>query len=115
MLNRMASEASILAPTSGWRRGLRSVGIKIARLLVVGFIFGWAYDWATPLVYPPESNPGFWLGSAHGALMPIALPSLLMGKDVPIYAQKNRGRPYKLGYIAGINVCGFLFFGLSFW
>jgi hypothetical protein len=47
--------------------------------------------------------------------MPIALPSLLMGKDVPIYAEKNCGRRYKLGYIAGINVCGFLFFGLSFW
>jgi hypothetical protein len=83
--------------------------------VVVGFFFGIAYDRAAPLVYGPESNPGFWLGSAHGALMPIALPSLLMGRDVPIYAQRNQGRIYKLGYIAGINVCGFLFFGLSFW
>ena len=115
MLYRMPAEASIPAPMPSWRRWLRSGAIKLARLFAVGLVFGLVYDWATPLVYPPESNPGFWLGSAHGALMPIALPSLLMGKDVPIYAQKNRGRPYKLGYIAGINVCGFLFFGLSFW
>jgi hypothetical protein len=89
--------------------------VKAARLLVVGLIFGWAYQWAAPLVYRPESQPGFWLGSAHGALMPIALPSLLLGQDVPIYAEKNQGRIYKLGYIAGINVCGFIFFGLAFW
>ena len=85
------------------------------RLVAVGLVFGFAYGWAAPLVYRPGANPGFWLGSAHGALMPIALPSLLLGKDVPIYAEKNQGRIYKLGYIAGINVCGFLFFGLSFW
>jgi hypothetical protein len=48
-------------------------------------------------------------------LMPVALPSLLLGKDVPIYAERNQGRIYKLGYIAGINACGFVFFGLAFW
>jgi hypothetical protein len=45
----------------------------------------------------------------------MALPSLLMNKDVPIYATQNRGRSYKIGYIAGINGCGFVVFGLSFW
>jgi hypothetical protein len=38
-----------------------------------------------------------------------------MGQDVPIYAPTNTGRGYKLGYIAGINGCGLVFFGLTFW
>jgi len=46
--------------------------------------------------------------------MPVALPGLLMGKDLPIYAPVNSGRLYKLGYIAGINLCGLLFFGVLF-
>jgi hypothetical protein len=91
------------------------VVIKLARLFLVGLLFGLAYVWVAPVAYRADANPGFWVGSVHGALMPVALPSLLMGKDVPIYAHKNQGRIYKLGYIAGINVCGFIFFGLSFW
>ena len=51
----------------------------------------------------------------HGALMPMALPSLVIGKNVEIYAVNNSGRMYKLGYIAGINVCGLAFFGSMFW
>jgi hypothetical protein len=47
--------------------------------------------------------------------MPIALPSLVLGKDVPIYATVNSGRFYKIGYIVGINVCGLAFFGPLFW
>jgi hypothetical protein len=67
------------------------------------------------MVYRPDSRPGFWLGSVHGGLMPMALPSLLMGKDVPIYAQNSQGRLYKVGYIAGINLCGLIVFGAAFW
>jgi hypothetical protein len=94
---------------------LRRWALQIIRLLLVGLLLGWLYAWAAPVVYPRDVTPGFWLGSAHGALMPMALPSLLMGKDVPIYAQNNRGNIYKIGYIAGINACGFVVFGLSFW
>jgi hypothetical protein len=54
------------------------------------------------------------MGIVHGALMPVALPSLLLGNDVPIYATTSTGRIYKLGYIAGINLCGLLFFGTAF-
>lgn len=94
---------------------LRTWGRKAFSLVVVGFVFGWIYAWAAPRVYRPDALPGFWMGVVHGALMPIALPSLLIGKDVPIYAERSAGRPYKLGYIAGINACGFVFFGLAFW
>ena len=46
--------------------------------------------------------------------MPMAMPSLIIGKNVEIFANNNNGRFYKLGYICGINVCGLLFFGFGF-
>lgn len=58
---------------------------------------------------------GFGYGMLHGALMPLALPSLLMGQNVEIFATENSGRIYKIGYICGINVCGLTFFGPLFW
>jgi len=66
-------------------------------------------------VYPRESALGFRYGVVHGGLMPMALPSLLMGQDVEIFASNNSGRGYKLGYIVGINLCGLIFFGSAFW
>lgn len=47
--------------------------------------------------------------------MPMALPSLVMGQDVEIFAKNNSGRPYKIGYIVGINLCGLIVFGSVFW
>lgn len=47
--------------------------------------------------------------------MPMSMPNLLIGHDVTIYAPRNTGRSYKLGYTAGVNGCGLLFFGFSFW
>ena len=94
---------------------LKRLALKAATFLLLGLLLGFGYDWAAPRFYGPERVAGFQLGVLHGALMPVALPSLLLGKDVPIYADKNQGRIYKLGYIAGINACGFVFFGLAFW
>jgi len=94
---------------------LRKWAGKIISLVVAGLVFGLAYAWAAPRFYRPEQTAGFWMGALHGALMPVAAPSLLMGQDVPIYAPNNTGRGYKLGYIAGINGCGLVFFGLTFW
>jgi len=99
------------APAQWWKRAAR----KAATLVLLGLVFGFGYDWAAPRFYGPEHAAGFKLGVLHGALMPVALPSLLLGKDVPIYADRNQGRIYKLGYIAGINACGLIFFGLAFW
>ena len=47
--------------------------------------------------------------------MPMALPSLVTGQNVEIFATNNNGRPYKIGYIVGINICGLLVFGSAFW
>lgn len=88
---------------------------KAAILVTVGIIFGWVYAWASPRVFPRDVRAGFGLGIAHGALMPMALPSLVIGKEVEIYAVNNSGRAYKLGYIMGINLCGLVFFGSAFW
>jgi hypothetical protein len=47
--------------------------------------------------------------------MPMALPNLLVGRDVVIYSTNNKGVTYKLGYTAGVNVCGAVFFGFMYY
>jgi hypothetical protein len=111
----MATQAPNQTPSPARVSGVKRLAVKIATLVLLGLVFGYAYDWAAPRFYGPERLPGFKLGVLHGALMPVALPSLLMGKDVPIYAANNTGRIYKIGYIAGINLCGLTFFGVAFW
>jgi hypothetical protein len=88
---------------------------EAATLVALGLLLGLGYGWAAPRFYEPDRTAGFPLGVLHGSLMPMALPSLLLGKDVPIYAPRSTGRNYKLGYILGINLCGLLFFGSAFW
>ena len=88
---------------------------KIACFLIVTALFGWAYGWASSRAFPKDKTFGFGYGMLHGGLMPLALPSLLLGRDVEIYAADNSGRPYKIGYICGINACGLAFFGPLFW
>ena len=89
--------------------------ITALRLVIIGVMLGWLYAWASPKVYPTDGKLGFGYGCVHGALMPMALPSLVMGNDVEIFAANNSGRGYKLGYIIGINLCGLVFFGSAFW
>lgn len=71
--------------------------------------------WVAPQYYKTDRIAGFRIGLLEGALMPAALPGLLMGHDLPIYASNNSGRTYNIGYILGINACGTLFFGVAFW
>ena len=88
---------------------------KIAIFLAISVSIGWLYGWAHAHFYPEHTRVGFVHGVVHGALMPIALPSLVMGDDVKIYDEDNTGRNYKVGYICGINACGLFFFGSLFW
>jgi hypothetical protein len=88
---------------------------KIIIFIVVTALFGWFYGWASPRAFPKNKTFGFGYGMLHGALMPLALPSLLLGQDVEIFAADNSGRLYKIGYICGINACGVAFFGPLFW
>jgi hypothetical protein len=89
--------------------------IKIIALTALALALGFVQGWATSRSYKPDHVAGFGMGLLHGMLMPAALPGLLLGKDLPIYAPNNSGRPYNIGYIFGINTCGFLFFGIGFW
>jgi hypothetical protein len=106
-----AAKAATRRERTAW--GKRLI-LKAATLVLAGTLCGLGYNWAAPRFYGAERVAGFRLGVLHGALMPVALPSLLVGRDVPIYAGRNTGRTYKLGYIAGINLCGLVFFGLAF-
>jgi len=92
----------------------RQWATKAAGLIVATVILGWVFAWAQTRSYQADRQAGFWLGLVHGAVMPAALPCLLAGKDVPIFAPNNTGRFYKLGYVFGINCSGIVFFGLSF-
>ena len=60
-------------------------------------------------------SAGFPLGVLHGICMPAAMPHLLLGVDIPIYAAENTGRAYKLGYTVGVNSAGLVFFGSFYW
>ena len=88
---------------------------KVAYFLIASMLLGWFYGWSSPRAFPEDKTFGFGYGVLHGALMPLALPSLLLGQDVEIFATDNSGRVYKIGYICGINHCGLSFFGPLFW
>jgi hypothetical protein len=62
-----------------------------------------------------RAPPAFTAGMVHGILMPVALPALILGKNVVIYATPNAGRSYDIGYTLGVNGCGALFFGIFYW
>jgi hypothetical protein len=88
---------------------------KAVTLAVVTVVFGWLYSLAAPWAYSQTQPAGFRYGLLHGAMMPLSLPSLVIGRDVPIYDPGNSGRSYKIGYICGVDICGILFIGPLFW
>lgn len=89
--------------------GLRS----IAQFIIIGLIVGWILN-HTAKPGATTQPAGFFMGMLHGALCPCALPNLAAGFDTPIYARVNVGRMYDLGYAAGINVCGLVFFAFLY-
>jgi len=100
----------------------RSVGARILRVVqrlavvvLVGLAIGWTMNRLAATLDRRTEPAGFVRGVIQGALMPIALPNLAFGHDVPIYAAHNTGRTYKLGYTIGVNTCGLIFFGCFFW
>jgi len=94
---------------------VKEIIIKFVALTILTLALGFTQSWAAQRFYGPDYPASFPIGLLEGALMPAALPGLLMGHDLPIYAAHNDGRPYKIGYILGLNTCGTFFFGLAFW
>jgi hypothetical protein len=108
----LASDQTARGAAPSWGR---QIVVKITLLTLLCLVLGFVQGWAASRFYRPDYVAGFHVGMVQGALMPAALPALLMGKDVPIYAAANVGRLYKIGYILGINICGTLFFGVAMW
>lgn len=90
----------------------------VLRLLVLAFVAAamiWVVQRSSASLDRGLEPAGFARGLLHGALMPMALPNLIVGHNPTIYAPNNTGRFYKLGYTAGVNGCGLIFFGAFFW
>jgi flagellar biogenesis protein FliO len=92
-----------------------AVARRLALLVAFGLVIGWMLGRAEFALAKRPEPAGFGLGVLQGALMPLAMPNLFFGHDVPIYAANNTGRTYKLGYTLGVNGCGLIFFGFFFW
>jgi hypothetical protein len=111
MLCRMAESSPATVVTTK----AKVIAIKIIALTAISLGLGLAHNYASTRYYQPDYVAGFRTGLLEGALMPAALPGLLAGHDLPIYAPNNAGRGYKIGYILGLNTCGTFFFGVAFW
>ncbi len=101
-----ASKGEHAGKVSVWERGRRLM-VVLAVALSVGF----ALKWVGQRLDQRQVAAGFGQGFFQGASMPLALPTLLTGVDVTIYAVNNTGVTYKIGYILGITGCGAFFFG----
>lgn len=88
---------------------------RILRFLLVAVCVSGFELGVNRLTHSANTPAGFIVGVVDGVLMPMAMPALIVGKDMPIYAPNNSGRTYKLGYTMGVNGCGALFFGVVFW
>ena len=94
---------------------LRRFLLRLLSLLLLATCIGWILNRTGHAVTERGGVAGFGVGIVQGTLMPLALPNLVIGDDVNIYATNNTGRSYKLGYTAGVNLCGVLFFGFFSW
>ena len=88
---------------------------RLASILLLAFVIGWILNGVARQLNRSNRPAGFVRGLVQGALMPASMPNLLIGHDVAIYAEKNNGVFYKLGYTLGVNGCGAIFFGMFYW
>jgi hypothetical protein len=93
----------------------RKILVRVFWVVVIALAIGAFENGLMALTKRAPGPAGFGRGLVHGALMPAAMPNLMAGRDVTIYAESNTGRTYKLGYTMGVNGCGAIFFGIFFW
>jgi hypothetical protein len=94
---------------------LGRIAWRVAAVLVVAAAIGWVLNGVSARMEHNARPAGFGRGMLQGVLMPMSMPNLLVGRDVVIYSVNNTGVTYKLGYTAGVNSAGAVFFGLFFW
>jgi hypothetical protein len=104
-----------LQEKGSWSVRLVRIAVRLVSLVALGLAIGWTLNRTAAVLERRHEPAGFPLGLVQGALMPIAMPNLIFGHDVAIYAANNTGRNYKLGYTMGVNGCGLIFFGFFFW
>src|SRR5215472_981596 len=83
--------------------------VRLLTILVFAFLIGCALKRISVVMERSTRPAGFARGILQGALMPMALPNLLVGKDLTIYSMNNTGVSYKLGYTSGVNCAGVVF------
>lgn len=105
------TQAKVSIPARPWWKIL----LRILTVLAAAALVGLLMHQVSGAMAKNRNPAGFSRGLLQGALMPAALPNLLVGIDVPIYSQNNTGVTYKLGYTCGVNGCGTVFFGMFFW
>src|SRR6185295_16573802 len=86
-----ATQAKPLSPAAHRRKLL----LRILMVVAVAAFVGLLMRGLTALMERGQGPAGFFRGMAQGALMPCALPNLIVGKDVTIYALNNTGLTYK--------------------
>jgi len=94
---------------------MKKWGLRLIKFIIVAVAVSCLELGISHCIHSTDRPAGFFVGMADGALMPMAMPALFAGKDMPIYAANNVGRLYKLGYTVGVNACGAIFFGVLFW
>ena len=102
-------------PKDSLPRRVARIAIRVAVIVLIAFVTGLTLNRIEAAMERNNQPAGFGRGIIQGALMPMSMPNLFVGHDITIYSVNNTGIGYKLGYTAGVNVCGALFFGLVFW
>src|SRR2546422_291450 len=74
---------------------VRTMALRTLCVLIVAGCIGWGLNHSAARLDRDLCPAGFTRGLVHGALMPLAMPNLLVGYDVAIYAPNNTGRTYK--------------------
>jgi hypothetical protein len=92
-----------------------SILVRVASIVLLAFTIGWTLNRLAIRLERSHRPAGFARGLLQGAMMPAAMPNLLIGHDVAIYSANNNGVFYKLGYTMGVNGCGAVFFGFFYW
>ena len=106
---------AITAPDPEAHCAKRNVVLRIASIILLAFFIGWTLNHISRRLDRGMRPAGFARGLMQGAMMPAAMPNLLVGHDIAIYSVNNNGVFYKLGYTMGVNSCGAVFFGAFFW
>jgi hypothetical protein len=112
--NMLLPMSATILNTSAAALPRRNLVKRLASILLLAFIIGWVLNRVALQLDRADRPAGFVRGLVQGALMPASMPNLLIGHDVVIYAVKNNGVFYKLGYTMGVNGCGAVFFGIFY-